>query len=665
MDYQVAVNIPLLNSIYTYESDIEYKKGTLVEVPLGKRKEWGIILDLATSAPEGIKLKKIISKLEYDIVLDELELKLYEWIAKYYFYSLGKLIFDSLPKMLKRPQKFDPIIGNSNFFNYELSEEQQITADAILSLTDSGFTKHLIHGVTGSGKSIIFLKLIFELIKKNRSVLFLLPEINLTPQFIELFSKNLNIPIHLYHSALSNSERYNLYKHLKEDPTPKLILGVRSSIFLSIKNLGLIIIDEEHDSSFKQDDRCPYHAKDVAYKKAQLLNIPIVLGSATPSLESYFSYTDKKDKHFYYPLTKRAKESTLPKIEFIDMRDEQNEISIKDKNLIWPFHPNSILKIKEKLARGEQALIFVNRLGFSNFVQCRSCGHQFFCPNCSVTLKYFKGKNRLVCQHCEYQEIYPSMCPKCQCTTLLQLGFGTERVLEILNLALPDFKFERFDRDEISNLKILNDKLSRFEKKEIDAFVGTQMLSKGHNFKRVNLVVILGIDSQLNFCDFRSNEKVYQLLTQVSGRAGRYETKGEVLVQTLNPQHHLFLKVKNHEFDTFYKEELRIRKDCSCSPFIRMSMIYFTAKELTQVQTDALKATELLNTLINKQFTSSKVLGPRPATIEKKSNQFTWCLMLKSKNHIELHDILLNFDRLFIGSKSTHIKIDIDPQMIS
>jgi primosomal protein N' (replication factor Y) len=656
--YQVAVNFPLLDSLLTYQSDLPLKVGDLVEVPLGKRSAEGCVFKTLSSLEKtDIEIKSIEKKLSDVIFVNTEHLELYEWISKYYQYSLGQIIFDSLPQILKRPRSFSPLTGKNLPQNFELNLDQKKTYLAIKDHLEKGFSKHYIHGVTGSGKTSIYLELIKDTLAAGKSVLFLIPEINLTPQFYSLFQEHLNCPIYLYHSALNNSDRYNLFHHLLNDGSPKIILGVRSSVFLPITQLGLIVIDEEHDSSFKQDDRCPYNGRDVAIKKAHLNGIPVVLGSATPSLENYKLFKSGAKLHFYYSLEKRAAASFLPVITMIDERESRG----KTLNPTWPLMKDSIDKIEDAFKKGEQSIVFVNRLGFANFIQCRSCGQQFNCPNCSVTLKYFKRKSALECSHCQFKIPFPHSCPKCNCLTLEQKGYGTEKVHEILKLAFPDKRIERFDRDEIKTLDQLEEKLNRFHNGDIDLFVGTQMLSKGHNFKKVNLVLILGVDSQLNFPDFRSNEKIYQLLTQVSGRAGRYGEKSEVLIQTLNKENPLFNHVINHSFSEFFDEELEIRKACFCPPFSKIAIVYIHSRFQERAISKASEIFDLMSNLKNQHFGSIVLTDPRPANIEKRANQFTWCLLLKATETKILHDFIHNFYRLDKKISGVSVKIDIDP----
>lgn len=656
---RIAVNYPLKNSGLLYHYEGELSRGQVVEVPLGKRSEVGCVISIDESQSKEYKdtpVDKIksIKQIIPDWKLEETELQLYEWMSGYYHYSLGQLIFDCLPNHLKRPRSLEETTGEGHPLEFIPNPVQKTIIQSIREGLGH-FNRYLVHGVTGSGKTVVYLDLIKTTIDQGKSVLFLLPEINLTPQFVHTFAKYLDAPIYSYHSELSDSQKYQIWLQARSMKKGALILGVRSSVFIPVSNLGLIVIDEEHDTSFKQDDRCPYNARDVASKKAQLLGIPIVMGSATPSIETYANFHRPDQKLF--EMRERAGNAFLPEIQLIDARDKSGK-----EDDIWPLVPPSVAAIKDALERKEQVLVFVNRLGFASYILCRGCGHQFNCPNCSITLRFYKRKNQLACHHCEYKEPLPSQCPSCGCMTLSHKGFGTEKVQEVLNRIFPDKKIERFDRDEIKNFKQLEERLDDFHSGKIDLMVGTQMLSKGHNFEKVKLVLILGIDSQLNFPDFRSSERVYQTLTQVAGRSGRYSQDGKVLIQTMNPDNSLFQIVKAHDFHQFYEDELKIRELCDCPPFKRLAMIHFSSRfqeKLIPHVTENVGV--MMKGLISQHFPEVIMLGPRPAHIEKKSNQFTWSILLKSQDLGQLHNLLKSFEMNYKSMSSVSYKIDIDP----
>ena len=663
--YQVAVNFPKLDSVLTYKSAETFSKGDLVEVPLGRREASGVIIEESSTekleAIDKAKLKSINGALENAFSLSSKELALYEWMSNYYHYSLGKLVFDCLPKIMKRPRKPDFIQGAGNDLGFDFNEDQK---KVFLEIEEKGFSKfnqHFVHGVTGSGKSAIYLKAMREVLAQGKSVQFLLPEINLTPQFTNMFATHLNCEVFTYHSGVTASEKYNIWKALNEKSEPVLVMGVRSSIFLPIDNLGLVIVDEEHDQSFKQTDRCTYNGRDVAIKKAQIHNCPIILGSATPSLENYYLFSENKNERSYHKLEKRVGKGEFPKLEILDTRDRFTE-----NDPAWPFLDDTLEKIKEKLEQKEQVLIFINKLGYSSFVQCRSCGHQFMNDKCGCqnNLRYFKQKNLLSCAHCEFKMPLPSQCPECAGMSLLNKGFGTEKVEQVLSQVFTEYNVERFDRDEIKTTKELVSKLDRFHAGEIDVLVGTQMLAKGHNFKQVNLVVILGIDSMLNYADFRSTEKTFQLVEQVAGRAGRYQKDSTVLIQSMNPEHSLFKLLARHSFDGFYEMELPLREICNCPPFTKLVMLFFSCRFREKLVSEVSKVAGDLKNLCFEHYPDVKLYGPAPLGIEKKANQFTWAIMFKSANVNQLHSLLKTFEKNYSPASGITVKMDIDPVQI-
>ena len=666
---QVAVNYPGREDILTYKTKgEELLPGTLVEVPLGRRNAKGVIVEFTLSQEDIVqiesqyKLKEISAVVAEEFALSPLEMEIYQWMAKYYHYNLGMLIWDCLPKILKRPREADISFGRGDDLEFSLNEYQSPIFEAISAKLNHGFDRFLIHGVTGSGKTLIYLNLMRETLKSGKSILFLLPEINLTPQFTETFKRFLDCPILTYHSGETPSHKNAVWKFLKGSDRPVMVMGVRSSVFLPIENLGLVIVDEEHDTSFKQNDRCAYNGRDVAIKKAQLSNCPVVLGSATPCLENFYTFTrDKKDN--YFEMKERASGS-FPDVEVLDSR-KQGDRKDEDALFRWPFEKSSLDLVKDALDRNEQVLVFVNRLGFANYLQCRACGYKFEDPNTGVPLRFFKNKNMLSSAHSEYKIPVPEICPDCGNMNLLQKGFGTERLQEVLKDFFPDKVIERFDRDEITNFEKLEDTLDKFHQHEIDILVGTQMLSKGHNFKKVNLVLILGIDSMLNFPDFRAMEKTYQMLVQILGRSGRYSKDSKVVIQSLLPDNPLFDFVKRHDFSGFYEYELKPREIGLFPPYTKMAAIHISGKDREKMVSQLSYEVSRLNDFAQKRGFDVSIWGPTPAMIERRANMFTWSLAINSKDFNALHSLLNIFKHYHQLDKSFSIKIDVDPYLLA
>ncbi len=667
----VALKTPFNESFLTYgEGDFQgqLKKGMLVSVPLGKRTLLGVVLKeglledcLQEQNLTKDQIKDIQEIVDPGFILPEQERNFFSWVAKYYHYPLGQLFIEMLPSPVKRMKDPEGFLGKGESLKFSLNFNQEALLQKITS-AKKGLQSWLLHGVTGSGKTAIYLKLIQKTLLENRSVLFLLPEINLSPQFVNFIGEYVSCNIYTYNSSLKLSQKYLLWRFLLQDETPKIIIGVRSSIFLPIKNLGLIIVDEEHDSSFKQDELCPYNARDLAYKKAQDHESILVLGSATPSLETFYRFKFLKPDH-YLPLRERVGDAKLPDFHIVDMKSSSEQ---KKKNDLWPFHEEALKQIEEKLRKKEQVVVFINRLGYASFVQCRACGKTFDCLNCSVPLKYFKQRNELNCLFCNFKRPLFESCPDCGNLNLLPKGFGTEKVLDFLQNHFPSSVIERFDRDEIKNTQDLHSALDRFHQGDIDIFVGTQMLSKGHNFKKVNLVVILGIDSQLNFPDYRAQEKVYQTIEQISGRSGRFSDKSEVLLLTNSPGNKIFEFIQKHDFDGALFQELDYRQNFNYPPFSFLGVLYLTGKNFDKVRQEAFKVALFFKNLREKieKNCSLEILGPRAALVEKRSNKFTWTLVLRTKERSHLH---LAFHNLKYFSLDTSIsyKIDIDPYFIA
>ena len=656
----VAIRMPGKNSELTYLSpgNFQIYPGKLVKVPLGKRHSTGcVVATNVTPLNMTFEFKAVQEEHDSELDLSPQELELYQWMAKYYHYSLGLLVFDCLPNKMKRLKDVVANKGEGKAPPLEIPQHLSDIADNILE-KGRKFGRHYIHGVTGSGKSFVFLLLMKKIIEEGKSVLYMLPEINLTPQFSNFFLNYLQCPVYLFHSGLTDGQRYQVWRKLKQDSTPCLVLGVRSSVFLPVNNLGLVIVDEEHDSSFKQTDRCAYNARDVAIKKAQIADAPVVLGSATPTMENYYNFRNNERTNDSLALIENRLQGKFPQVELQSIRD------LDTKNANWPISPESIQLMRETLNKGEQVLVFVNRLGFSNSLQCNHCGYKFTDPNTNTSLRYFKQKKILSSSYSDYKIPLPEQCPDCGNMKLAQIGYGTEKVQAVLEKEFPSFKCDRFDRDEIKNITELEVKLTSFLNNEIQILVGTQMLSKGHNFPKVTLVIVLGIDQQMNYPDFRSVERTYQLLTQIIGRAGRYSDHAKVVVQTLTPAIPLFQYVKNHSFDDFYKEEISIREITKFPPYSKIALIYLNGKSRETLLTASEKISSLINEFI-KRFSLQELefFGPSPAMIEKRTNLYTWYFMLKCTNPNPLHQTLSMLDEHRKMLSPVEMKLDIDPYM--
>lgn len=498
-----------------------------------------------------------------------------------------------------------------------LSEEQErAQADIFRSFDKQNIT--LLHGITGSGKTEIYINLIKKALESDSQVLYLLPEIALTTQIVQRLKKVFGNEMGVYHSKFSDNERVEVWNGVLNG-TLKFVVGVRSSIFLPFDNLGLIIIDEEHDSSYKQHEPAPrYHARDAALVIGQLHHAKVLLGSATPSVETFFHASN--DKYGFVQLTKRYGESKLPEIILADMGRERRQKTIKGE-----FSGALLKNIDETLSKKEQVIIFQNRRGYSPMVQCEDCGWVPKCVNCAVSLTYHQFRHALVCHYCGYKESLATQCPNCTSKRLSTVGYGTEKLEEELKLYFPETHVDRMDLDTTRSKTGYENIIEQFESGETSILVGTQMVTKGLDFDRVSLVGVFNADRMMHFPDFRSYERAYQLITQVSGRAGRREKQGKVVIQTSNPEHPILSFILANEYKEFYQRELEDRQHHGYPPFTRL--IEITVKHIDKkICRDASSA---LADLFQAKLQDVKLLGPGEPMISKIRNQFLMTILLK------------------------------------
>lgn len=504
----------------------------------------------------------------------------------------------------------------------------------------NGFAQVLLHGVTGSGKTEVYLQAIAPLLHQGKSALVLVPEIGLTPQLTDRFRARFGSKVSVYHSALSDGERYDTWRQMLTGE-PQVVIGTRSAIFAPLPNLGLIILDEEHDSSFKQDSQIPtYHARTVAQWRAELENCPLVLGSATPSLESWVSLggmgTRGQGENLYPPippsphhptihylsLPERINSRPLPPVEIVDMRLElqQGNRSIFSRSLQTA--------LEQLLEREQQGILFIHRRGHSTFVSCRSCGYVLECPHCDVSLAYHHTEagapELLRCHYCNYGRSHPRNCPECGSPYLKFFGSGTQRVAQELGRQFPDLKYIRFDSDTTRNKGAHRTLLTQFANKEAHLLVGTQMLTKGLDLPQVTLVGVVAADGLLNLSDYRASERAFQTLTQVAGRAGRGEDPGRVIMQTYTPEHPVIAAVRNHDYLSFSQAELEPRQALNYPPYGRLILLRLSSLDPIQVQNTAQIIATALGT--GEGF---EILGPAPASILRVANRYRWQILIK------------------------------------
>ncbi len=507
---------------------------------------------------------------------------------------------------------------------FELTEEQAEAIGPILKTIDrEQHDTFLLHGVTGSGKTEVYLQSIQKVMDKGEEAIMLVPEIALTPQMVERFKGRFGSKVAVLHSALSAGEKYDEWRKIQRKEV-QVVVGARSAIFAPFSNIGLIIIDEEHETSYKQEDRTRYHARDVAIERAKRHHCPVVLGSATPALESYARAA--KGNYQLLTLSKRMNDATMPDVEIVDMREELHE---GNRSM---FSRMLKEKIEDRLAKGEQAVLFLNRRGYSTFVMCRDCGHVSECPHCDIALTFHKRQNRLKCHYCSHEEPMPTECPECESKTIRYFGTGTQKVEEALEQLIPEARVLRMDVDTTRRKGSHERLLTKFGNKEADILLGTQMIAKGLDFGNVTLVGVLAADSLLNLPDFRASEKTFQLLTQVSGRAGRHEKPGEVVVQTYTPEHYSVDLASEYDFDRFFQEEMRIRKAFNYPPYYFLTLITVSHPNQLKVQEVTTKIAQFMRQKLSDQ---SFVLGPTPSALTRINNRYRYQCMIKYKKEPE------------------------------
>lgn len=533
-----------------------------------------------------------------------------------------------------------------------LNQYQTQSLQTINSL--SSYAQVLLHGVTGSGKTEVYLQAIAPILNQGKSALVLVPEIGLTPQLTDRFRARFGDKVFVYHSALSDGERYDTWRNMTLG-LPQIIIGTRSAIFAPLPKLGLIILDEEHDSSFKQDQPPPcYHARKVAQWRAELENCPLILGSATPSLESWLEIKQKNQQNrFYLSLPERIQARPLPPIKIVDMRQElrQGNRSIFSYDL-----QTSLNQLQETR---QQGILFIHRRGHSTFVSCRSCGYVMECPHCDVSLAYHHehpdAAQLLRCHYCNYSQLYPQRCPDCDSPYFKHFGSGTQRVIEELNRLFPELKSIRFDSDTTSRKNAHRTLLTQFANKEADLLVGTQMLTKGLDLASVSLVGIVSADGLLHLSDYRASERAFQTLVQVAGRAGRGNDPGRVILQTYTPEHPVIQAVQRHDYESFVATELQQRQELNYPPYGRLILLRLSSFNQQNVEETAKKLAELL--LENNLDSDFELLGPAPAPILRVANRYRWQILIKTSQDSSI--ILPKLSEF--NSGSVYITIDIDP----
>ena len=648
-------------------------------VPLLKQ---GIVSEVTLLSQNVSKKKQravsIVEGFDYDSVLGSLEkskkqYELYAYLLDERHHTvllkdLEEMGFSksSIDTLMRKGfvEKYDAIVERDPFETrvFEQDQKQQLTDDQqeayksiLKSIQAHQQRTYLLHGVTGSGKTEVYLQTIEEVLKLGRQAMMLVPEIALTPQMVVRFKRRFGDEVAVLHSGLSKGERYDEWQKIR-DGKASVSVGARSSVFAPFKNLGMIIIDEEHESSYKQEDYPRYQARDIAQWRSQYHQCPLILGSATPSLETYARA--EKGVYELLSLPNRVNQQALPEIEIVDMRAE---LSSGNRSM---FSEQLRKSIQQRLDKNEQIVLFLNRRGYASFMLCRDCGHVPQCPNCDISLTYHKSTDQLKCHYCGHQEVPPNKCPNCESEHIRQVGTGTQRVEELLQEAFQEARIIRMDVDTTSRKGAHEKLLDDFGAGKGDILLGTQMIAKGLDFPNITLVGVLNADTMLNLPDFRASERTYQLLTQVSGRAGRHEKEGEVIIQTYNPEHYAIKDVQANDYTAFFNKEMNYRKMGKYPPYFFLINFTIAHKEMKKV----MEASKHIHKILLQHLTDKAlVLGPSPAALSRINNEYRFQILVKYKSEPALHEALKYLDDYYHDQylkEKLSLKIDINPQMM-
>lgn len=612
-------------------------------------------ITLGTKQKEIVKFLKNNNRVEINDLMDLLK------SSKQSIISLHdkNLINIHLEDYYRNPQNNYRLDEKEIFLNKEQKNACQIV---VSEMFDENKKPYMLHGVTGSGKTEVYMEIIEYALSQGLDSIVLVPEIALTPQTITRFKNRFGDIVGVFHSQLSEGEKHDVYKAIKAGNI-RILIGARSALFAPFNSLGVIIIDEFHESSYKSEKNPKFSAIEVAKFISSKSNISLILGSATPSIEEY--YKARNGEYKIIDIKQRANKSPLPKIEVVDMKEELN----KGNKSIFSFKLQE--EIKEAVKHDNQVILFLNRRGYASFVSCRSCGYVFQCENCDISLTYHKGKNIGRCHYCGYEKEIPKECPECSSTYVKPFGVGTQKIEEELKSIFPELKVLRMDKDTTSKKGSLEEILNKFKNKEANLLIGTQMLSKGLDFDNVTLVGILSADMILNFPDFKSFETTFQLITQVSGRAGRSDKEGKVVLQTYDTDHYSIRRAINYDFEGFYEDEIKIRKVFGYAPFNNMISVVVSGENENLVKSNIKNMYESIIYLLKGRGINDFdfILGPNPCSISKINQNYRWQILFKDDNiEINLLKGIIKYicitKKDVVFNKDINISIDINPNSV-
>ena len=713
----VEISAKAVDKVFEYnvpkKLENSIKVGIRVLVPFGRMTLEGFVLEIKNEKTTSMELKSIIDVVDKDIVLNKELLELGKVMRNNTLSTLISCYQVMLPKALKAGStgsiKYDtyyklndnwediklndkqkeiielvkngPVIRKSlvdislsslntllkkgilveeksehyrvsyndiNNNKMELTAEQKSVVDSVISDTNT----YLLYGVTGSGKTEVYMEIIDYYLSLGKKSIVLVPEISLTPQMIERFERRFGKRIAAIHSGLSDGEKYDEYRRIARGEA-SIVIGARSAVFAPLDNIGIIIIDEEHSDSYKQSDPSPrYHARDIAILRSKYHKCSVLLGSATPSLESMARA--EKGVYKLLSLPHRVNGKELPVVNIIDMNKEIRKVK-------GHFSLELVDAIRSRLEKNEQVILLLNRRGYSSFVTCKNCGYTFKCPNCDITLTYHKSSNTLRCHYCGHGEKVFDTCPGCKEKALNNLGVGTQKIEEELNKLFPESKILRMDYDTTSKKGMHEKMIESFRNHEYDILLGTQMVAKGLDFSNVTLVGVINADTSLNIPDFRSSENTFSLLSQVAGRSGRASKTGSVIIQTFNPEHYAINLCRNHDYLSFYKQEMMIRRQLKYPPYYYICNIRVSGKDASYILGEALK----IKNSLERNLVSTIILGPSSSSLFKMNNVFRYNIILKYKKEDNLYLILSKVIEHYLSNNKIKIDVDFNPsQMI-
>lgn len=550
----------------------------------------------------------------------------------------------------------DPFLDATNLppTNYILTPSQESVLQRVTAaISENSYAAFLLHGVTGSGKTEVYIRAMRSALDRGQAAMMLVPEIALTPVFSRRLREHFGHEVAIFHSSLKRGERFDEWTRVKNGEA-RIVIGTRSAVFAPVSKLGLIIVDEEHEASYRQQDSPYYSGRDTAIVRAQKESAVVVLGSATPSLESF--QNARNGKYQYLSMPERIGARPMAEASIVDMR---NVFLRHNKPRV--FSDELIDAIKETKERGEQSIILLNRRGYSSFILCRSCGESVQCRNCDVTLTYHRTERLMICHYCNHREQVPSVCPHCGKEYIHYVGEGTQQLEEMLHVAFPDLRLARIDRDTTANRRRFEKTLLDFSEGRLDTLVGTQMLAKGHDFPNVTLVGVVSVDAGLALPDFRAAERAFQLITQVAGRAGRGDRPGKVLIQTYHPDHYALRHSCAQDYEGFFEEEIRYRENHSYPPFISLASLLVHGPDLSKVRADAFELRKQLDQA--NQDRAARVLGPAPAPLSRLKGEHRYQLLIKSRSRRRIREIADAAMTALAGNgvNLRSINLEIDP----